>query len=48
LNRPYVWNFLPSKKYTGGILVGVDSNCFDVLAWDIKEFPVSSFMLTGE
>jgi hypothetical protein len=40
-NRIFVWNFLPAKGTVGGILVGVDSDLFEVIAWDIKLFFVS-------
>jgi exonuclease III len=34
-NRNFVWNFLPAKGTAGGILVGVDSDIFDIIAWDM-------------
>jgi exonuclease III len=41
LNINFSWNYLPAKGSAGGILVGVDSNIFDIIAWDIKSFSVS-------
>ena len=44
LNKPFAWNFLPAVGTAGGILVGIDTNFFEVLAWDIKEFYVSCLL----
>ena len=40
-NRNFDWNLLPSVGSVGGILVGVDIDQFEVLAWEIKKFSVS-------
>ena len=40
-NRNFSWNHLPSTGSAGGILVGVDVDCFEVVSWEIKSFSVS-------
>src|SRR4051812_42831297 len=37
----YGWNHLPSKDSAGGILMGVNSNIFDILSWQISDHSVS-------
>ena len=44
LNKPFEWNFLPAIGTAGGILVGIDTNFFEVLSWDIKDFSVSCLL----
>jgi hypothetical protein len=41
MGKNFVWNHLPSKGSTGGILVGVDSDICEVISWEIKSFLVS-------
>jgi exonuclease III len=43
-SRNFVWNSLPAKGTAGGILVGVDSDLFEIIAWDIKDFSVSCIL----
>ena len=38
VNRNFEWNFLSSIGSTGGILVGVDVDLFDIVSWEIKIF----------
>ena len=40
-NRNFYWNFLPANGSAGGILVGVNGDIFDIIAWDIRKFSVS-------
>ena len=40
-NKKFAWNHLPVVGTTGGILVGVNNDCFDVISWDIRRFSVS-------
>lgn len=40
-NRVFQWNYLPLKATTGGILVGVDGEVFEVINWEILNFSVS-------
>jgi hypothetical protein len=35
-NRNFSWNHLPTARSARGILVGVDSDLFDTIAWEIK------------
>jgi exonuclease III len=44
IGRNFVWNSLPAKGTAGGILVGVDSDLFEIIAWDIKVFSVSCIL----
>jgi hypothetical protein len=37
----FSWNSLPAIGSEGGICVGVDSDLFDVISWDIRCFSVS-------
>jgi hypothetical protein len=37
-NRNFSWNHLPAAGSAGGILVGVNSDLFDIIAWEIKNF----------
>jgi exonuclease III len=41
-NRNFEWNFRPAVGSAGGILVGVNSDIFEVISWDIKSFSVST------
>jgi hypothetical protein len=41
-NRNFVWNFLPAVGTSGGILVGINADLLEVLAWEIKTFSVSA------
>jgi hypothetical protein len=41
-NRNFDWNFRPAAGSAGGILVGVNSDIFEVISWDIKVFSVST------
>jgi hypothetical protein len=41
VHRNFLWNFFPAKGSAGGILVGVDSDFFEIVSWDIKNFSVS-------
>lgn len=43
-NKIFLWNFLPSKGSAGGILVGVHSDIFDVVSWEIRDFSVSCIL----
>jgi hypothetical protein len=40
-NRNFAWNHLPTVGSAGGILVGINLNLFDVVAWDIRNYSVS-------
>ena len=40
-NRDFAWIFLPSVGSTGGILVGVNCEVFEILSWEIKTFSFS-------
>jgi hypothetical protein len=40
-NRNFAWNHLPAVGSAGGILVGVNCDLFDIIAWEIKKFSVS-------
>jgi hypothetical protein len=40
-NRNFAWNHLPAFGSAGGILVGVNLDLFDIVAWEIKSFSVS-------
>ena len=40
-NRNFAWNYLPTVGSAGGILVGVNLDLFEVIAWDIRKFSVS-------
>ena len=42
----YVWNWLPAVGTAGGLLVGINSDVFEVLSWSIHEFCVSSLLKT--
>jgi hypothetical protein len=41
VNRDFIWNFLPAQGTAGGILVGLNSNKFEVLAWQQTRYCVS-------
>jgi hypothetical protein len=40
-NRNFIWNHLPAVGSACGILVGVNGDLFEVIAWEIKTFSVS-------
>jgi hypothetical protein len=40
-NRNFIWNHLPAVGTAGGILVGVNNDLLEVIAWKIKSFSVS-------
>jgi hypothetical protein len=40
-NKNFAWKHLPSVGSAGGILVGINLDLFDVLAWEIKNFSVT-------
>jgi hypothetical protein len=40
-NMNFEWNFMPAVDTAGGILVGVNSDVFEVTSWEIKSFFVS-------
>ena len=37
-NRNFTWNHLPAVGSAGGVLVGVNNDCFDVISWEVKKF----------
>ena len=37
-NRNFVWNMVPSIGSTGGILMGIYSDIFDILNWEILNY----------
>jgi hypothetical protein len=37
----FCWNWLPAVKTAGGILVGISSEVFDIVRWDIFSYCVS-------
>ena len=37
----YEWKWLPANRTAGGILLGVNSDMFDVLSWGVHSFSVS-------
>jgi hypothetical protein len=39
--KQFCWNWLPSKGSAGGILMGLDSDVFEVIRWSIKDYSVS-------
>jgi exonuclease III len=41
-NRNFEWNFMPTVGTAGGILVGLNSDIFEVISWDIKSFSIST------
>uniref|UniRef100_A0ACD5T970 Uncharacterized protein n=1 Tax=Avena sativa TaxID=4498 RepID=A0ACD5T970_AVESA len=41
-NRNFGWNYLPAVGTAGGILVGINCDKFDIVAWDIRVFSVST------
>ena len=41
VNRDFIWNFLPAQGTARGILVGLNSNKFEVLAWQQTRYFVS-------
>jgi hypothetical protein len=40
-NRMFSWTSLPAIGSTGGKCVGVDSEVFDVISWEVRSFSVS-------
>jgi hypothetical protein len=40
-NRNFVWTHLPAVGSASGILVGVNGDLFEVIAWEIKTFSIS-------
>jgi hypothetical protein len=40
-NGKFSWNWLPAVKTAGGILVGINSDLFDIVRWDIFSYCVS-------
>jgi exonuclease III len=40
----FIWNFLPANGTAGGILVGFDSNKFEIIAWQVKQFCISAMV----
>lgn len=40
-NKNFIWHHLPTKGTAGGVLVGVDSDIFEVLQWSSLGFTVS-------
>jgi hypothetical protein len=43
-NRNFGWNFVPACGTAGGILVGVNSDVFEVISWEVKVFSVSTIV----
>lgn len=41
ISKVFEWHHLPAIGSAGGILMGVDVDIFDILAWDSKNFSVS-------
>jgi hypothetical protein len=41
-NRNFEWNFSHAVGSAGGILVGVNSDVFEIISWDNKSFSVST------
>lgn len=43
-NRNFAWHHLPTNGTAGGILVGVDTDIFYVLSWNVLKFSVSCIL----
>lgn len=44
INKEFNWNYLPANGTAGGILVGFHDKKFEIIAWQIGSFTVSTMV----
>lgn len=44
IHKDFCWNALPAAGTTGGILVGTNSNKFEVLSWQVGSYSVAAML----
>jgi hypothetical protein len=44
-NRNFQWNYLPAVGTTGGVLLGINEDVYEVVSWSIRKYSVTATVI---